>query len=153
MSATILRINTAINSRNARASPNPSNSRGSSDSDEMPALIFECDSGSDSETMPALVDYDSDSDFETMPALVDDDGEVVCIQRRTRPQELTGYSFSDFFAGALNIEDICDDCDTPDTTFIVYDGKTRGIKSLGEIFMLDAYHQKTNANANAILAI
>ena len=140
MSAATLRVNTTAISRN---SPN---SCGSSDSDEMPALIFACDSDSDSETMPALIDYDSD--FESMPALVDDDGEIVCdaIERRTAPQELTGYTFSDFFAGALNVEDVyADTANTPDTTFIVYDGKTRGFKSLGGTYLLDAYHQKTNA--------
>ena len=122
MSAAILRINT-------------STTRGSSDSDEMPALIFACDS-------------DSDSGFETMPALVDDDIEVVheATTHRTRhhPNELTGYSFSDFFFDDSppnkNVYDA-----GPHDTILVFDGFVRGITSLGKIYMLDAYHQKTNA--------
>lgn len=127
MSAAILRINTATNSR---TSPN---SRGSSDSDQMPALISESD---------------SDSNFETMPALVDDDIEVVheATTRRTRhhPNELAGYSFSDFFFDDSPPNNNVYDAG-PHDTILVFDGFVRGITSLGKIYMLDAYHQKTNA--------
>ncbi len=129
MSAAILRINTV-----SRASPNSPNSRGTSDSDEMPPLIFACDS-------------DSDSYFDTVPALVDDDIEDVheATTRRARlPDELAGYSFSDFFFDDSPNKDVYDA--GPHETVLVFDGCARGTKTLGEIYLLDAYRQKTNAN-------